>query len=192
LLKEEQIDSDRGGSGGDGAGLYGGGAFRLRGYDEVEERKEQRAVANSSAQFEARDAVDASGWDAETADMRREMQLAMEKATLEVRRRWRQDAMPVVKQEPTEQQPAVPIVKEEQPEQHGGGGGDRYGGLRDLPRLRVQRGGVAAAITTNQMQAVHDAVDLTGEGDLADSLEKQLDNDGVAPLDTWQVHATDV
>jgi hypothetical protein len=42
------------------------------------------------------------------------------------------------------------------------------------------------------MQAVHDTVDLTGEGDLADSLEKQLDNDGVAPLDTWQVHATDV
>ena len=44
------------------------------------------------------------------------------------------------------------------------------------------------------MQAIHNTIDLTGEGDLADSdsLEKQLDNDGVAPLDDEQLHATDV
>ena len=117
LVKEEQTDS-----GGEGGGLVKEEPReQLNGFLQ---RMEQRAVAKSNAQIDARDAVEASGWPEGSAEfdarediaMQEEMQLAMEQAALDVRRRHlMRRRRHLVKQEPTEQQPAVPIVKEEQP-----------------------------------------------------------------------------
>jgi hypothetical protein len=102
---------------------------------------------------------------------------------------------PVVKKEPTEQHVGAPVVKKEPTEQHVGGGGGGFGSILDFPRHRVLRG-VAAPISTKQLQGLHDAINLTGDGDgdgaPASSFSERLDDQGVRPLAPWQMHACDM
>jgi hypothetical protein len=104
-------------------------------------------------------------------------------------------AAPIVKKEPTEQHVGAPIVKKGATEQHVGGGGGGFSSIRDFPRHRVLRG-VAAPISTNQLQGLHDAINPTGDGDgdgaPASSFSERLDDHGVLPLAPWEMHASDM
>jgi hypothetical protein len=203
LVKEEQIDSGGGGYGGDGGVLVKEEPTeQLNG---LLQRMEQRAVANSLAQIDARDAVEASGWPEGSAEfdarddiaMQREMQLAMEQAALDVRKRYAaRREQRVVKQEPTEQQPAVPIVKEEQPAPPT----NKFGGLGEFKRFRVRHGNRAPYVTSNQIQGAIHAEDLTrtppprrrGAEPVDDPLKAALDELKVPPLTPQQADATHV